>query len=58
MHMPQVYSKLFEMLTPEDNVTKSKVREFLKNIMTYDRLSDYWVYIHRDRLRDFITEYV
>jgi hypothetical protein len=42
MHMPQVYSKLFEMLTPEDNVTKSKVREFLKNIMTYDRLSDYW----------------
>ena len=42
MHMPQVYSKLFEMWTPEDNVTKSKVREILKNIMTYDRLSDYW----------------
>lgn len=41
-YMPQVYSKLFEMLTPEDNVTKSKVRGFLKSIMSYDRLSDYW----------------
>ena len=41
-YMLQVYSKLFEMLTPEDNVTKSKVRGFLKSIMTYDRLSDYW----------------
>lgn len=41
-YMPQVYNKLFEMLTPEDNVTKSKVRGFLKGIMSYDRLSDYW----------------
>ena len=41
-YMPFVYEKLFEMLTPEDNVTKSKVREFLKSIMSYDRLSDYW----------------
>ena len=41
-YMPFVYKKLFEMLTPEDNVTKSKVRGFLKSIMSYDRLSDYW----------------
>jgi len=41
-HMPIVYEKLFDMLTPEDNITKSKVREFMKDIMTYDRLSDYW----------------
>ena len=33
---------LFEMLTTEDNVTKSKVRGFLKSIMTDERLSDYW----------------
>ena len=41
-HMPIVYEKLFDMLTLEDNITKSKVREFMKDIMTYDRLSDYW----------------
>ena len=41
-YMPRVYEKLFEMLTLEDNVTKSKVRGFMKDIMTYDRLSDYW----------------
>jgi hypothetical protein len=42
IHMPIVYQKIFEMLKPEDNVTKSKVREFIKSIMSYDRLSDYW----------------
>ena len=41
-YMPLVYSKLFNMLTIEDNDTKSKVRELMKNTMKYDRLSDYW----------------
>ena len=42
-YMPIVYEKMFNMLTLENNMTKTNVRKFMKNIQSYDRLSDFWV---------------
>ena len=42
-YMPIVYEKMFNMLTLENNMTKTNVRKFMKSIQSYDRLSDFWV---------------
>ena len=41
--MVKVYGQIFEALNDEDNGSKAMIRDYLKEMNTYSRLSDFWV---------------